>query len=369
MNDEEDPLAVAWLYALSGAERDAGDCGAPAGPIVCRGAQERSPPAGVDRGHPGVGRFPRLIGSARPFHVLVLDDEADDGSILDARVEQRLDPATRRSQADPARDRRPGGRHVRIREQTASDWLFATYVGYTATPQANFLQSDHNPLAPRDFSIALRTPLDQGGLQPRSRHVPRAGGAGGELYRRRGVSTAGCADRECARPRRATRAEDMADAVRAFLVFSRGFGLTRGGLPVQSTTARARPCSQVARKLLSRSPKPHSMLFHPSAADRGPIRGGGCAASDRVWARSDGRVGQRDRRRENAVYRSGGHRADDCGQRNGAGRDGSTSTAPRRTAVESAFDLPQARSVNRMRRAGAEIGDLIHPRGRAGDAV
>src|SRR5215204_6426131 len=110
---------------------------------------------------------PELDRAARPFHLLVLDDEADDGSILDARVERSRDPALDDLKQIPRAivdlwETRP---HT---GQTASGHLFATYIGYTATPQANFLQSDHNPLAPTEFAIALRTPFDHGELEPRS---------------------------------------------------------------------------------------------------------------------------------------------------------------------------------------------------------
>ena len=89
----------------------------------------------------------------RTVQMLVLDDEADDGSILDAIVESSQDPIY--------------GRLKQIPRAIANLWdppqgspenLFSTYIAYTATPQANILQEDHNPLAPRDFLIALRTP-------------------------------------------------------------------------------------------------------------------------------------------------------------------------------------------------------------------
>ena len=102
--------------------------------------------------------IPAVELAGRPFHLVVLDDEADDGSILDASAERTLDPALDELRQIPRAivdlwEARP---HT---GQTASLHLFATYIGYTATPQANFLQSDHNPLAPRDFAIALRTPF------------------------------------------------------------------------------------------------------------------------------------------------------------------------------------------------------------------
>jgi hypothetical protein len=93
----------------------------------------------------------------RTVQMLVLDDEADDGSILDTIVESSQDPIY--------------GRLKQIPRAIANLWdppqgspenLFSTYIAYTATPQANLLQEDHNPLAPRDFLISLRTPLDVG---------------------------------------------------------------------------------------------------------------------------------------------------------------------------------------------------------------
>lgn len=89
----------------------------------------------------------------RPVHMLVLDDEADDGSILDAVVEASEDPVF--------------GNLKQIPRAIANLWdppqgspsnLRTTYIAYTATPQANLLQEGHNPLAPRDFLVCLRTP-------------------------------------------------------------------------------------------------------------------------------------------------------------------------------------------------------------------
>lgn len=128
----------------------------------------------------------------RSVHMLVLDDEADDGSILDAIVESSQDPIY--------------GNLKQIPRAIANLWdppqgspenLFSTYIAYTATPQANLLQEDHNPLAPRDFLISLRTPLDvghpvdttdPGNLNaPRSSTYPEAAGirsyyTGGEVF-------------------------------------------------------------------------------------------------------------------------------------------------------------------------------------------
>lgn len=110
--------------------------------------------------------YPVLEKVDRPLELLVLDDEADDGSILDAVIESDLDPTQDAFKQIP--------RHIvdlwADRAQpgvTAATQLFATYVAYTATPQANFLQVDQNPLAPRDFVVALRTPAASGDVDPR----------------------------------------------------------------------------------------------------------------------------------------------------------------------------------------------------------
>lgn len=93
----------------------------------------------------------------RSLHMVVLDDEADDASVLDA-VDSKTIP-----------------RRIEMlwtgkgRASTMSKRLYATYVAYTATPQANFLQQSHNPLAPRDFCAALRAPYKAGNATGESR--------------------------------------------------------------------------------------------------------------------------------------------------------------------------------------------------------
>ena len=82
----------------------------------------------------------------RPVHMLVLDDEADDGSILDAVVEVSEDPVYGNLKQLPR-----AIANLWDPPQGSPDNLFSTYIAYTATPQANLLQEGHNPLAPRDF--------------------------------------------------------------------------------------------------------------------------------------------------------------------------------------------------------------------------
>ena len=100
-----------------------------------------------------------------PVNLLVIDDEADDASVADDRLEMSAKEIEEFKKiplkvVDLWEDRNQPG-------QTYSDDLYATYVAYTATPQANFLQDDGNPLAPRDFVAALRTSGRQGMLRPR----------------------------------------------------------------------------------------------------------------------------------------------------------------------------------------------------------
>lgn len=202
----------------------------------------------------------------RPVRMLVLDDEADDGSILDAIVESSQDPIY--------------GRLKQIPRAIANLWdppqgspenLFSTYIAYTATPQANFLQEDHNPLAPRDFLVSLRTPLDVGHpvdttdpdnlSAPRSSTYPEAVGirsyyTGGEVFYRRAEAAELCV------PTTNSVQQDLADAVRAFLVAG-AIRLNRSG--------RLGPASALARQFdtkedaLAKAAAPHSMLYHPSA--------------------------------------------------------------------------------------------------------
>ena len=203
----------------------------------------------------------------RPVQMLILDDEADDGSILDANVEASQDPIY--------------GNLKQIPRAIANLWdppqgapknLFSTYIAYTATPQANLLQEDHNPLAPRDFLISLRTPLDvghpvdttdPGNLNaPRSSTYPEAAGirscyTGGEVFYRRAESAKLCV------PTTNSVQQDLANAVRAFLVAG-AIRLSRSG--------RLGPASALAKQFdteeeaVANAASPHSMLYHPSAA-------------------------------------------------------------------------------------------------------
>ncbi|RCK70164.1 hypothetical protein DT076_05655 [Desertihabitans brevis] len=214
---------------------------------------------------------PTVDGLDRPFHMLVLDDEADDGSVLDARGEALGGPDASQKQIPRA--------IVRLWEgwqEAGSTWspnLYATYVGYTATPQANFLQEAVNPLAPKHFVAALRTPLDHGQVTPRASTFLEPAGrsayyTGGEVFYRRAADSLMV---ETDRPGPAIDAP-LGAAVRAFLVAG-AIKLWRhrrkdasAGRPLASTSLdQLRGTLFRSREeALQHSPPVHCMLVHPS---------------------------------------------------------------------------------------------------------
>lgn len=218
----------------------------------------------------------------RSVHMLVLDDEADDGSILDAVVESSQDPIYGMLKQIPRVIA-----NLWDPPQGSPDNLFSTYIAYTATPQANLLQEDHNPLAPRDFMIALRTPLDvghpvdttdPGNLNaPRSSTYPEPAGirsyyTGGEVFYRRAGEGGLCVLTTNSAQ------QDLADAVRAFLVAG-AIRLHRSGKlgPASVITAQFDTEDEALASVTS----PHSMLYHPSAAILDHFRG---AEDILLWA-------------------------------------------------------------------------------------
>lgn len=218
----------------------------------------------------------------RSAHMLVLDDEADDGSILDAVVESSQDPIYGKLKQIPR-----AIANLWDPPQGSPDNLFSTYIAYTATPQANLLQEDHNPLAPRDFMISLRTPLDighpvdatdPGNLNaPRSSTYPEPVGirsyyTGGEVFYRRAEAAGLCV------PSTNSALQDLADAVRAFLVAG-AIRLYRSG-KLGPASAITTTFDSEAEALTNVAP-PHSMLYHPSAAIQDHFRG---AEDVLLWA-------------------------------------------------------------------------------------
>lgn len=205
------------------------------------------------------------------MRMVVLDDEADDASVLDAMDGRKITPKFIQHLWSNNHSV-PATRHER---------LFATYIAYTATPQANYLQHTHNPLAPRDFHAALRVPSDRGSKSPRSVTYTEADGlksyyTGGDFYYERfqGLSADPCvaytfpeasgSDQSSAgtppEGYDAVRWRMIGDALRSYLVG----GAVR--LILSGRTFPARDVQPMARDaLLAAMPPIHSMLYHPSA--------------------------------------------------------------------------------------------------------
>jgi hypothetical protein len=217
----------------------------------------------------------------RPIHMLVIDDEADDGSILDAVVEAGLDADSLQLKQIP--------RHIaRIWSskgedpQTFNGQVYASYVAYTATPQANILQSDHNPLSPTDFVVSLRVPFDSGDIfPPRYTTFEEPQGltkyyTGGELFYRIAGEGEGALSVRSAFPEspeepdageyeesvEAHRLDLLGNALRAFFVAA-AVRLLEGGRSLVAATSLAPATEQEVK---AASPEPCTMLIHPSAA-------------------------------------------------------------------------------------------------------
>ncbi|MBU0553891.1 Z1 domain-containing protein [Myxococcota bacterium] len=209
------------------------------------------------------------------IHMVVLDDEADDGSVLD----------TEQAKIIPARVQMLWTGRGISRSETGHPRLYATYVAYTATPQANFLQIDSNPLSPRDFCVALRVPAKSGGAQFDTRNHTyteplgiKSHYFGGEAW----YISSPRLSTEVQFPDRIAFDSDhehenavdlctntMTDnAVRAFLVASALRDL------IEEEKGKLSICEIAARELLSevdinRLPPPCGMLIHPaSSVDR-----------------------------------------------------------------------------------------------------
>jgi hypothetical protein len=201
--------------------------------------------------------YPEAADRESPFHLLVIDDEADDSSVVDAPnghqlIEERQVP---RRIIDLWESRRAPG-------QTAGANLYATYVAYTATPQANFLQDEGNPLAPTDFVVSLRTPGPDGDPSVRTPtyRVPegsRGWYTGGEVYYKRLAPVPLCEP------------TDGVDEAALLVHATRGF-LVASAIRMQRQPAALGPAAARAASFATRSEAkkalitPMSMLVHPS---------------------------------------------------------------------------------------------------------
>ncbi|WP_321919848.1 Z1 domain-containing protein [Burkholderia cepacia] len=211
-----------------------------------------------------------------PLRMVVLDDEADDASILDAQDGSRITPQFIQylwssDKCAPA---------------TRNKLLQATYIAYTATPQANYLQRSHNPLAPRNFHAALRVPSDRGDRTPRLDTYFEHKGlnafyCGGEHYYERlrdmpgdpcvtfpfvGAGTHASAT-ELAQHAR-VRWEMIGSAMRSFFVA----GAIRLLLDGRRFSAVSPMPTELA-SLRATLPHAHSMLYHPSALKEAHFQG------------------------------------------------------------------------------------------------
>ena len=231
-------------------------------------------------------RFARFVGPiveqvcnerVRPFHLLVVDDEADDGSILDSdnEVGEPIESALRkqipRRVARLWSDRDPGA-------ETFNSKLHCTYIAYTATPQSNLLQADHNPLAPSDFICALRAPGEHGDVEIREPSYLEPKGlesqyTGGEIfYAADGSNKPFCTLIERLERQEQESAEEfearefsatvnsLADSLRSYFVAG-AIRLFYSGKRLSALAGEPLPYDEMKERL----PSPHSMLIHPGA--------------------------------------------------------------------------------------------------------
>ncbi|MCA0015564.1 Z1 domain-containing protein [Mesorhizobium sp. B292B1B] len=212
---------------------------------------------------------PVLASRDRATTMLVLDDEADDASVLDSATSEKVTPRFIAALWS-------GDHH---RSASRDTKLRATYIAYTATPQANYLQESHNPLAPREFSAALRVAGHEGELMPRSLTYCEPSGirgyyCGGDIYYdatsflsgpltvswpypelQPGETEAELADR-----REMLRWEAMSAALRSYMVGAAARLLIEGGR-FSDVAGRAFPSKDALNAAM---PRAHTMMFHPS---------------------------------------------------------------------------------------------------------
>ena len=207
---------------------------------------------------------------ATPTTMLILDDEADDASVLDSAASEKITPRFIAALWS-------GSHHSSASRHPK---LLATYVAYTATPQANYLQESHNPLAPRQFSAALRVPGAAGDPEPRQLTYQEPKGlpgyyCGGDLYYETLAGLPGPlavatpfpvqepseTETDFAMRTARVRWDMISDAMRHYLVAGAARLLLDGRR--LSTVKGATFVSEEA--LRAQLPKPHTMMFHPSA--------------------------------------------------------------------------------------------------------
>ncbi|WP_152648070.1 Z1 domain-containing protein [Demequina sediminicola] len=203
---------------------------------------------------------PEVAAAGRPFHMLVIDDEADDSSINNLIDVPGGDAATVETKQIPRRIL-DLWQSRKQNDQTLDENLYATYMAYTATPQANFLQEQDNALAPRDFIVALRTPGSQGLLDVRTSTYKAPEGVnawytGGDMFYRMLDQVPLCVASTDSD-------EELIDGVRAFLVAS---AIRRMRTPERISPAEAKRASFASLEAAKRElPAVVSMLVNPSS--------------------------------------------------------------------------------------------------------
>lgn len=213
---------------------------------------------------------PAIDRAARPFHMLVIDDEADDGSVLDARAEAKNAGAAKQipRYIVDLWDSRP---HAGA---TASQHLYATYMAYTATPQANFLQEGFNPLAPQEFVVALRTPGPVGQVEPREPSYAEPAGVrswytGGDFFYSRLSAAPLCVSTDDFKDEGGSEEEAEAAALdaalKAYLVAA-AVRLWRGDPDALGPASASGVVFSSKTAAKRRTAKVSSMLIHPSAS-------------------------------------------------------------------------------------------------------
>lgn len=198
----------------------------------------------------------RAIDTAAPInrHLLVIDDESDDASILDAAKTKSTPYAITRLWS---------GTNESINfDSTANDFLYATYLAYTATPQANILQVETNPLAPTDFIFRIKTPGDSDSsityLEPEG---IRKYYTGGDIFYEQDFSKFPDKANFCQQLNfTAAGHVDISDGLRAYIVGAAIHLLQSNKL--YSELSDFYPNIEEAKK---NQVDPFSMVFHPSA--------------------------------------------------------------------------------------------------------
>ena len=204
--------------------------------------------------------YPLVQQQDQEFHLLVIDDEADDSSISDTDLDSTVTAQEKqvpRRIVDLWESRHRAG-------ETAIPQLHATYLAYTATPQANFLQDQGNPLAPTEFVVSLRTPGAEGDVAVRSSTYRVPEGlpgwyTGGDVYYKTLASVPLCVPTDVM-----PEEERLRHAVRGFLVAS-AIRLARDRGAIGPRQAARLTFDSRAEAKRAGGPV-MSMLVHPSPA-------------------------------------------------------------------------------------------------------